>query len=94
VKLFFSESAVADLKRLRKFIAQHNPAAAQRIARKLMGTAEGLMLSPQKGRPVPDLPGEIRELIFGKYIVRYEVRKDSLYVIRVWHGREDRGERK
>jgi len=90
VKLFFSASAVHDLKRLREFIARHNPDAAQRTARRLKGAVESLVHAPQKGRPVPDLPGEIRELVFGKYIIRYETRKDSLYVLRVWHGREER----
>ncbi|MEZ4529002.1 MAG: hypothetical protein R2941_24080 [Desulfobacterales bacterium] len=50
------------------------------------------MHSPQKGRHIPDLPGEIRELLFGKYIVRYQVRKDLLCVPRIWHGREERGQ--
>jgi len=51
---------------------------------------KGLVNNPQIGRPVPDLPGEIRELIFGKYVARYEVRTNSLYVLRIWHGMEDR----
>ena len=90
MKLFFSRAAVHDLVRLRKFIAKHDPDAAQRISQRLRGAIEGLVKNPQIGRPVPDLPGEIRELIFGKYIARYEVRTNSLYILRIWHGREDR----
>jgi len=88
--LIFSKAAVHDLVRLREFIAKHNPNAAQRVSRRLRGAIKGLVNSPQIGRPVPDLPGEIRELIFGKYVVRYEVRTNSLYVLRLWHGKEDR----
>jgi len=88
--LIFSKAAVHDLVRLREFIAKHNPDAAQRVSRRLRGAIKGLVNSPQIGRPVPDLPGEIRELIFGKYVVRYEVRTNSLYVLRLWHGKEDR----
>lgn len=90
MKLLFSESAVDDLTRLREFIAQHNPKAAQRVAQRLRGTIQRLVDTPQIGRPVPDLPGEIRELIFGKYVARYEVRMDSLFILRIWHGKEDR----
>ena len=90
MKLFFSRAAVHDLVRLRKFIAKHDPDATQRISQRLRGAIEGLFKNPQIGRPVPDLPGEIRELIFGKYIARYEVRTNSLYILRIWHGREDR----
>ncbi len=90
MKLIFSRAAVYDLVRLREFIAQHSPEAAQRVAQRLRGAIERLVDMPQIGRPVENLPGEIRELIFGKYVVRYEVRQQSLYILRIWHGREDR----
>ena len=88
--LIFSKAAVHDLVRLREFIVKHNPDAAKRVSRRLRGAIKGLVNNPQIGRPVPDLPGEIRELIFGKYIARCEVRTNSLYVLKIWHGKEDR----
>jgi len=90
MKLVFSRSAVDDLVRLREFIAQHSPDAARRISERLRGAILELVNHPQMGRPVPDLPGEIRELIFGRYMVRYEVRSKKLYVLRIWHGKENR----
>ncbi len=90
MKLLFSESAVNDLERLREFIAQHSPTAAQRVGRRLQGAIQRLVATPQIGRPLPDLPGEIRELIFGRYVVRYKVRTNALYILRIWHGKEDR----
>lgn len=90
MKLFFSRSAIHDLVRLREFIAQHSPNAAQRISERLRGAILELVHHPQIGRPVPDLPGEICEFIFGKYVVRYEVRTDRLFVLRIWHAKEDR----
>ena len=90
MNLLFSRSAIHDLVRLREFIAQHNPNAAQRISERLRGAIMELLNHPQMGRPVPDLLGEIRELVFGKYVVRYEVRSRKLYVLRIWHGKENR----
>ena len=90
MRLIFSRAAVHDLVRLREFIAKHNPDTAQRVSQRLRGAIKGLVNNPQIGRPLPDLPGEIRELIFGKYVVRYEVRTTTLYVLRIWHGKEDR----
>jgi len=90
MKLSFSRSAVQDLVRLRDFIARHSPNAAQRVSGRLRGAIGELVNHPQIGRPVPDLPGEIRELIFGKYVVRYEVRTNQLFVLRIWHAKEDR----
>ena len=88
--MIFTNAAINDLVRLRDFIAQHNPGAAQRIAQRLYGVINKLIGTPQIGRPVPDLPGEIREMTFGKYVVRYDVRQQSLYILRIWHGKEDR----
>jgi plasmid stabilization system protein ParE len=90
MKLIFSKTAVSDLVRLRDFIAQHSPEAAQRVAQRLRGAIQRLVDTPQIGRPVANMPGEIRELIFGKYVVRYEVRQQYLYILRIWHGKEDR----
>jgi plasmid stabilization system protein ParE len=90
VKLLFSEAAVNDLVRLRDFIAKHNPESAQRVAQRLRGAIQGIVDTPQIGRPVADMPGEIREMIFGKYVVRYEVRQYLLFILRIWHGKEDR----
>jgi len=90
MRLIFSRAAVLDLVRLREFIAMHNPGAAKRVSRRLRGAIKNLVNNPQIGHPVPDLPGEVRELIFGKYIARYEVRTHSLYMLRIWHGKEDR----
>ncbi|MGD8264851.1 MAG: type II toxin-antitoxin system RelE/ParE family toxin [Desulfobacterales bacterium] len=90
MRLIFSRAAVHDLVRLREFIAKRNPDAAKRVSQRLHGAIKGLVNNPQIGRPVPELPGEIRELIFGKYVVRYEVRPNSLNILRIWHGKEDR----
>ena len=90
MRLIFSRAAVHDLVRLREFIARYNPDAAKRVSQRLRGAIKGLVNNSQIGRPVPDLPGEIRELIFGQYVARYEVRTNALYVLRIWHGKEDR----
>ena len=90
MRLQFSRAALYDLIRLREFIGQHNPESAQRVSKRLRGAIIGLVGTPKIGRPVEDMPGEIRELIFGRYVIRCEVRKDDLYILRVWHGKEDR----
>ncbi len=90
MKLLFTKTAVGDLVRLREFIAEHNPDAAKKAASRLISAIEDLIYSPRIGRPVFDLEGEIRELITGNYIVRYEIRRNELFVLKIWHGREDR----
>jgi toxin ParE1/3/4 len=89
MKLQFSESAVHDLERLRNFIAENNPQAAERVSLRLRQAIGKLVLHPDIGRPVPELEN-VRELIAGNYVVRYVHQEDTVFVLRVWHGKEFR----
>ena len=81
--------------RLRAFIAKHNPAAAERLARRLIQGIERLLRNPRLGRRVtvaPDqmAPEEIRDWVVGEYVVRYLIADQRIVVLRVWHGKEQR----
>lgn len=90
MKLVYTDDAIADLVRLREFIAVHNPQAASRIAAELLGKIELLPEFPAMGTPVDTapIPESVRDMIFGKYIVRYSVHDVTLIVLRIWHGLE------
>ncbi len=95
MKLAFSLQARGDLVRLRAFIAEHDPAAAGRAARRLMRGIERLMRYPRLGRRVAMAPGqeapeEMRDWLVADYVVRYLIANDRIIVLRVWHGREQR----
>jgi len=90
MRLIFSKAAIDDLVRLRAFIANHNPIAAQKVSKRMRSAINSLVDVPKIGRPVEGIPGEIRELIFGRYVVRYEIRGKILYILRIWHGKEHR----
>jgi plasmid stabilization system protein ParE len=92
MKLAYSEEAVADLVRLRTFIAEKDPSAAARTASELIARIENLRLFPTMGRAVelaPD-PKAIRDAIFGKYVIRYTSHPEVVVILRVWHHYEDR----
>ena len=93
MKLVYTDEAIDDLKRLREFIAMHNPTAAARIATELVGKIELLPGFPKIGTPVEmaPVPESVRDMVFGKYVVRYSVHASAIIVLRVWHGLE--GER-
>jgi plasmid stabilization system protein ParE len=95
VKLAFSREARSDLVRLRAFIAKHDPAAAERVAKRLIQGIERLLQHPRLGRRVtvaPDqmAPEEIRDWPIGAYVVRYLIMQDRIVVLRMWHGKEQR----
>ncbi len=92
MRLIYSADAVEDLIRLREFIAVENPPAANRIARELKEKIEQLRQFPKLGKSVdlsPD-PENMRDLIVGRYIIRYQVLPQMLVILRVWHHREER----
>jgi len=89
MNLQFTYSAQRDLVRLREFIAEKNPQAADRISLRLRQSIQRLVDQPDIGVNVAELPG-VQDLVSGDYIVRYIVLKDAVCVLRIWHGKEDR----
>lgn len=92
MRLVYSVEAVADLVRLRAFIATHDPSAAARLAEELVTRVVHLCRFPQLGKRVPLAPDPeiVRDAVFGKYVVRYTIHPNSLVVLRIWHQIENR----
>jgi toxin ParE1/3/4 len=88
-RLQFTWSATRDLRRLRAFVAEHDPAAAARIGKRLGRTIRLLRDQPALGKEV-EAPPDVRELVAGDYVVRYRVTEDAVVVPRIWQGRESR----
>ena len=93
MKLVYTDEAIDDLKRLREFVAVHNPSAVARIATELVSNIELLPDFPGMGTPVEmaPVPDSVRDMVFGKYVVRYSVHASAIIILRVWHALE--GER-
>jgi len=91
VKLVYTDEAIEDLKRLREFIASQNPSVATKIAMELVGKIELLPDFPRIGTPVEiaPVPDSIRDMVFGKYVVRYSVHARVIIILRLWHSLED-----
>jgi len=86
----YSPEAIDDLVRLREFIAAKNPYAAKHIAQKLLSGIEKLKDFPEIGLSVqrsPE-PEKIRDLFITSYTVRYLISQDTIFILRVWHGKE------
>ncbi len=92
MRLVYSQEAVADLVRLRKFIAEKDPSAAAHVAEELVARIENLCLFPHMGVGVTlaPQPEAVRDMVFGNYVVRYSVHTDALAILRIWHHYEHR----
>ncbi len=90
MKLRFSRSAVDDLKRLRQFIAEKNPPAAQRMAEYLVRKINNLCHQPNMGVLVGDkLNPRLRDLIIRDYKIRYLADDREVLILKIWHQKED-----
>ena len=86
----YTPEAVNDLNRLREFISEKTPHAAQRIAGELLEGINKLRVFPKMGIPVsraPD-PSIIRDLFIGSYTIRYFLTGEKLHILRLWHNKE------
>ncbi len=92
MKLSYSREAISDLIRLREFIASKNPDAAHKIARSIKNGITQLKTFPYLGVEVELAPNPemIRDLIIGNYIARYLVHQKHVYILRIWHHKEER----
>jgi len=92
MKIIYSQEAIADLIRLRKFIAIKNPQAAQKVAKSIRKGISQLKTFPYLGIEVEQAPNPemIRDLIIGNYIARYLIHAKQIYILRVWHHKEER----
>ena len=92
MKIQYTPEAIEDLIRLRAFIDVKNPNAASRIAKSLKKGIAQLNAFPYLGIEVemaPD-PRMIRDLIIGNYVARYLIHTNDIYILRVWHQKENR----
>lgn len=92
MRLLFTEKSLEDLARLKEFIERHDPEAAERVSEKLQRAIEKITLHPHTGRPVrlAKESEKLRELIAGRYVVRYLVSEKSVCILRIWHEREQK----
>jgi plasmid stabilization system protein ParE len=91
MELKWTGKALYDLARLYEFLAPVSNPAAARAVQALIKAPTILLTNPRIGAQLFQFePREIRRLLVGSYEVRYEIRDSIIYVLRLWHTREDR----
>lgn len=91
MRVRWTAEARSDLVRLYEFLAHVNRAAAVRIVRSLQAAPAQLRSHPRLGSRLDRYaPREVRRLIVEDYELRYEVTAQTIFVLNLWHTREDR----
>jgi len=89
--LKWTNKAVSDLARLYEFLAPVDQRAAARTVQKLAAAPKKLITNPRIGDRLEEFePREVRRILVGHYEMRYEIDSSTIFVLRLWHTREDR----
>ena len=91
VRIRWTEEALYWLREIRSYIAQDNPAAAQRVIRGIYDKIQTLVDFPARGFRYTDLPEqEIRILLYGHYRIAYQILTDDVVeILGIYHGALD-----
>ncbi|MDR3435674.1 type II toxin-antitoxin system RelE/ParE family toxin [Telmatospirillum sp.] len=91
MELKWTSKALSDLARLYEFLASVNKSAAAHAVQALTKAPTILLTNPRIGEQLFEFePREVRRILVGRYEMRYESQDSTIFVLRVWHTREDR----
>jgi plasmid stabilization system protein ParE len=91
MEIKWTSKALSDLVRLYEFLAPVNQPAAARTVQALSAAPSSLLANPRIGKRLEEFtPREVRRIIVGDYEMRYELENTTIFVVRLWHTRENR----
>lgn len=91
IEVKYSSESLTHLQRVVEFVEVKNPYAARRIAIDIQEGVSKLKQFPPIGLPVIKAsdPRIIRDLYVSDYTVRYLITVETIYILRVWHNKEN-----
>lgn len=91
MRLQWTSKSLSDPARLYEFLSPPNKAAAARVVQALVAAPEQLLANPRIGEKLEQFqPREVRRILVARCEIRYEIQDEIIYVLRIWHTREDR----
>ncbi len=91
MELKWTSKALSDVVRLYEFLAPVDKSAAARTVQQLTAAPTRLLTTPRIGEKLDAFsPREVRRILVGQYEMRYEIRMETILMLRVWHTRERR----
>jgi plasmid stabilization system protein ParE len=91
MELKWTSKALSDLVRLYEFLSPLNQQAAVVTVQSLTAAPAKLLAQPRIGEKLEEFePREVRRILLGHYEMRYEIQQSTIYVLRLWHTREER----
>ena len=87
-EVIWRNEALSDLQGIKSFIGRDDPAAADRITRRLVEVGDSLADFPNRGRPADH--GTREMVIVPPYVLSYSVEIGTVYILSIRHGRQRR----
>jgi plasmid stabilization system protein ParE len=91
MELKWTSKSLSDLARLYEFVAPVNKPAAVRTVQALTAAPTSLVANPRIGERLDEVePRKVSRILVGHYEMRYEIQNSTIYMLRLWHTRENR----
>ncbi|MEA3465791.1 MAG: type II toxin-antitoxin system RelE/ParE family toxin [Thermodesulfobacteriota bacterium] len=91
MELKWTSKALSDLARLYEFLAPVDKRAAVRTVQTLTAAPTNLLTNPRLGEKIEEFDSrDVRRILVGRYEMRYEIQQPIIYILRLWHTREQR----
>ncbi len=91
MELKWTSKGLSDLARLYDFLAPVNKNTAAKTVQSIAKAPTSLLKHPYLGEKLEIFnPRDVRRILVGHYEIRYEIQQSTIYVLRLWHTREDR----
>jgi plasmid stabilization system protein ParE len=91
MRIKWTGKASSDLVRLYEHLRPVAPDAAARVVQQLSRAPDRLLDYPRIGEKLEAYePREVRRSIVGNYELRYEIADATIFILRLWHSRENR----
>lgn len=83
--------ALEDITRLYEFLQPVNQLSAAKVVQSLTRAPDKLLDHPRLGIQLDEFDTrEVRQLLVGNYEMRYEIVTGDIFILRIWHVREER----
>ncbi|GAY20656.1 type II toxin-antitoxin system RelE/ParE family toxin [Sphingobium fuliginis] len=91
MKIQWTGKASSDLVRLHEHLRPVAPEAAARVVQQLARAPDRLLDYPRIGEKLEAYePREVRRILVGHHELRYEIADAIIFILRLWHCRENR----
>lgn len=91
MEIYWTLQAQDDLERIYRFALQYSCQHADDVLDRLITGCAGLTEHPAIGvQQTRYAPREVRKVVFDDYEVHYELRKNDIYIVDLWHTKEER----